>query len=49
MESYLEEWFKSLASDKTVQRDMRQAYPHLPEFHVVFHQSKPLTWIPLTD
>jgi len=45
MESLLAEWFKALAADPQVHQDMRTWYPHLPEFHVSFYISKPITWI----
>ena len=45
MELDLAEWFKSLATDETVQQDMRKSFPHLPEFHVAFCLGKQLAWI----
>jgi hypothetical protein len=45
MESYLDEWFKALTADEAVQQDIRNAYPHLPEFHISFYIGNPITWI----
>jgi hypothetical protein len=47
MDFYLVEWFKALSEDKTVQQDMRTAYPDLPAFDVEFYSDKQLTWVPV--
>ena len=46
MDLYLADWFQALAEDKTVQQDMRKAYPDLPEFPVSFYSDKQSTWVP---
>ena len=45
LEAYLATWLEALAAESEVQKEIREAYAHLPKFHASFHLSKQPVWI----